>query len=177
MLCVHNAYIRCRLDKYYKLKTMSEQEMLKKYRKLVWKLGFFKIRLLFFVRPQLEKLTDETVVLRVKLNKRTKNHLNSMYFGALAVGADLAAGVHSMYYCDKLGVQPHFSFKSMEGNFLKRVETDAIFICNSGEAIHTVVKQAHETKERQNFPVPVSVQNTNGEEVARFVMEMSIKLK
>lgn len=154
-----------------------ETNNLRKFRRLIWLLGFFKIRLLFFVRPQLVKLTDEEVEVIVKLRKRTKNHLNSMYFGALAVGADLAGGIHALYYCDKQGLQPHFSFKSMDAQFLKRVDSDAHFICKSGREIEQVVQLAFETKERQNFPVPISVLNNEGEEVARFTMEMSIKLK
>lgn len=150
---------------------------LKKFRKLVWMLGFFKIRMLYFVRPKLEVLNENKVVVKIRLRKRTKNHLNSMYFGALAVGADLAAGLHAFYFCDKLGVRPHFAFKSMSGQFLKRVESDATFICNSGKAIEAVVQQAYETKERQNFPVPVEVRNAENEVVATFEMEMSVKLK
>lgn len=154
-----------------------DKHLLQKFRRQIWLLGFFKIRLLFFVRPQLIKLNDQEVEVLVKLRRRTKNHLNSMYFGALAVGADLAAGVHALYFCDKKGLQPHFSFKSMNAQFLKRVESDARFICNSGKEIEEVVEKAILTKERQNYPVEISVLNTTGEEVARFTMEMSIKVK
>ncbi len=154
-----------------------EQNNLKKYRRLIWLLGFFKIRLLFFVRPQLVKLNEEELEVIVKFRKRNKNHLNSMYFGALAVGADLAGGIHALYFCDKKGLKPHFSFKSMDAQFLKRVESDAHFICKAGKEIEQVVEKAYATKERQNFPVPIAVLDDSGEEVAKFTMEMSIKLK
>lgn len=139
-------------------------------------LGFFKIRLLFFVKPRLVLLNEEQVEVKIRLRRRTRNHLNSMYFGALAVGADVAAGIHAFYFCDKLGIQPHFAFKSMSAQFIKRVESHATFRCNSGLEIKDCVQQAYESKERQNLEVPIQVFNESDELVATFIMEMSIKL-
>lgn len=57
--------------------------------------AFTKIRMLHFVAPYVVELTDERCVVRIRLNRRTRNHLNSMYFGVLAAGADMAGGVIS----------------------------------------------------------------------------------
>ena len=54
--------------------------------------SFFKVPMLFYCRPRIVALDDEKVEIRLPLRRRTKNHLNSMYFGALAVGADVAGG-------------------------------------------------------------------------------------
>ena len=75
-------------------------------RNLQWKLfllGLFKIPIIGFVRPRLEEINDETVKVKIKLNRKSKNHLNSMYFGALSVGADIAGGIHVFYFSDTLG--------------------------------------------------------------------------
>ena len=71
--------------------------------KLKWLFFFlkFKIPVLGFVSPKIIELTDTHVKVKIKLNWKNKNHLNSMYFGALAVGADVAAGFHAFYYADK----------------------------------------------------------------------------
>ncbi len=41
--------------------------------------GFFKIPLLFFVKPSVVELSDKRVVVRIPLRRRTRNHLRSMY--------------------------------------------------------------------------------------------------
>src|SRR4051794_12547209 len=48
--------------------------------------GFFKVPLIFYVAPSIVELSDRRCVIRVPLNRRTRNHLGSMYFGTLAVG-------------------------------------------------------------------------------------------
>ena len=40
--------------------------------------GFFKIPLLFFVKPTVIEMSDHRVVVRILLRRRTRNHLRSM---------------------------------------------------------------------------------------------------
>ena len=58
--------------------------------KMRWKLfllGFFKIPLIHYVRPKLVRCNDNEMLKRILFRRRTKNHLNSMYYGALNIGA------------------------------------------------------------------------------------------
>jgi len=64
---------------------MSE---LSKAKRMLWLFGFFKIPLIGYVNPKLIKLTDKSMVVKIPLRRKTKNHLGSMYFGALGIGAD-----------------------------------------------------------------------------------------
>ena len=50
--------------------------------------GLVKIPLLFSVSPTIAELTDEKAAIKIRLNRWTRNHWNSMYFGTLAIGAD-----------------------------------------------------------------------------------------
>ena len=45
--------------------------------------GLSKVPLIFYCRPSVIKLTEETAVIKIPLKRRNKNHLKSMYFGAL----------------------------------------------------------------------------------------------
>ena len=65
--------------------------------------GFAKIPLIGYVGPKIVQLDEKKCVLRVKLKRRTKNHLNSMYLGVLAVGADLACGMLGLYHIQESG--------------------------------------------------------------------------
>ncbi|MNR24374.1 hypothetical protein D3C85_1414480 [compost metagenome] len=130
-----------------------------------------------YVKPRLIQITDHDVLVRIKLRRRTKNHLKSMYFGALAVGADVTAGLHAFYFCDELNVRPSFAFKGMKAEFIKRAETDVEFSCAEGQIIREQVLKAIQTNERQNHWVKVTAKDLNGDIVALFEMEISVKIK
>ncbi len=140
--------------------------------------SFFKIPLLFFVRPTVIQLTDATVVVKVPLGRRTRNHLRSMYFGALAIGADCAAGLVAMKYIRNSSKNISLIFKSMNAEFLKRAEGDVYFTCDQGQEISNLVAAAAASLERFECPVQVTakVPDKLGEEpVARFTLVLSLK--
>lgn len=150
---------------------------LKKYGMMLRLMGIFKIPMIGYVRPRLIEINDTDVVVKIRLRRRTKNHLKSMYFGVLAVGADVTAGLHAFYFCDELNVRPSFAFKAMKSEFIKRAETDVVFACNEGVAIREQVLKAIQTNERQNHWVKVTAKDLNGDVVALFEMEISVKIK
>jgi acyl-coenzyme A thioesterase PaaI-like protein len=144
-----------------------------------WKmflLGFFKIPMMNFVRPQLLEIDEEKVKLKIRLRRRTKNHLNSMYFAALAVGADVAGGIQVFYFAEKHNKKVSFAFKGMNAQFLKRAESDTIFESNQGHVVAAAVKKSMESGERINDTIDVIAKNTNGEIVATFEMGISLKV-
>ncbi len=55
-----------------------------------------KIPMMFYARLWVAEISAEQIVVRIPLRRRTKNHLGSMYFGALSVGAHCAAGALAM---------------------------------------------------------------------------------
>ena len=129
-----------------------------------------------FLRPKLLIMNEETVQVKIKLRRRSKNHLKSMYFGALAVGADVAGGIHAFYFAEKHNKKVSFAFKSMNATFLKRAETDVLFVCDEGAMIEEVILESFKTQTRINQNVTVRALNTMQEEVAIFTMEISVKV-
>ncbi|PJB78272.1 MAG: DUF4442 domain-containing protein [Acidobacteria bacterium CG_4_9_14_3_um_filter_49_7] len=143
-------------------------------------LGITKIPLLYFARPSVVELTDEKIVVRIPLRRRTKNHLGSMYFGALAVGADVSAGLIAWRRIDESGVPISLVFKDIFGEFLRRPEADVHFTCTEGGGIDKLVQNAATSGERVEMPIHVTatVPSLTGEEpVARFTLTLSIKKK
>jgi len=148
-------------------------------RSMQWKLfllGFFKIPLIGFTRPKLISLDEKNVSVKIKLNRRTKNHLNSMYFGALAVGADIAVGIHVFYFSEILDKKVSFSFKGMNAQFLKRAESDVYFSSNEGQIIKEAIEESIKTGERINKSIMVTAKNESHEIVATFEMISSLKV-
>jgi acyl-coenzyme A thioesterase PaaI-like protein len=143
--------------------------------------GLLKIPVIFFVGPKVVEIDDHHCVIQIPLNRRTRNHYRSMYFGVLAAGADLGAGLLAQFLAEKhahgkVGIL----FKDFKADFLKRAEGDTRFICDEGEKIRQAIDQAIETKERQNLPVRVyaTVPSRSGSEpVAEFVLTLSLKAK
>ena len=142
--------------------------------------GFFKIPLLYFVRPSVIELTDTRVVVKVPLRRRTGNHLRSMYFGALTIGADCAAGLIAMKLIRNSAKNVSLIFKRMEAEFLKRAEGDVYFICDQGLDISSLVTAAVHSATRVELPVNVIavVPDKLGDEpIARFTLVLSLKKK
>ena len=137
-----------------------------------------KIPLIFFLRPSVVAIDDERCVLKIRLTRRSRNHLGSMYFGALCAGADLAGALMAMRQIDRSGGRVSLIFKDLKAEFLKRAESDVHFTCEDGAAIRELVARARTSGEREHLPVTVvaTVPDKLGTEpAARFVLTLSLK--
>lgn len=141
--------------------------------------GLTKVPLIFFVSPSVIRLDDEQCIVEIPLKRRNKNHLNSMYFGVLATGADLSAGLVAMKEISKSRKKVALSFKDFKAEFLKRAEGDVHFICTQIPEIKKFVSEVIASGERMNFPVHIEaiVPSVGAEVVAKFVLTLSLKLK
>ena len=140
--------------------------------------AFAKIRLISYVRPRVVDLTDERCEIVVPLSWRTRNHLKSMYFGALCTGADAAAALIGLRASRRAGGRIAVVFKDMQAEFLKRAEDDVHFVVEQGRDIVALIEKADASGERENLPVRVvaTVPDLLGSEpVARFTLTLSVK--
>lgn len=144
----------------------------------LWVFGFFKIPMIFWLRPKILELNNERAVIKIALRRRTKNHLNSMYFGVLSVGADIAGGIQMMHMLKKDISKISFVFKDFQAEFLKRPEADVYFTCAEGALVANTIKKALESHERENVQVHVIATTpsiSEDEPVARFMLTLSMK--
>lgn len=142
--------------------------------------GLLKVPLIFWVSPSVVSLTDQECVIKIPLNRRTKNHLKSMYFGVLCTGADIAGGLVAMNEITASKKKIALSFKDFNAEFLKRAEGDVHFICTQIPEIKNFVQEVIKSGERMNFPVQIRavVPSINpNEDVAKFVLTLSLKVK
>lgn len=145
----------------------------------LWKFSHFQVPLIGYLKPRLLTIDDQQVVIKLPLTRRSKNHLHSMYFGALAVGADLAGGLHGFYYADKSNANISLAFKSFQAQFLKRPESDVYFVCNQGEVVKAMIAESKQSGQRINKPLSIQAvinYGTAPEEVANFILELSLKV-
>ena len=156
---------------------MDKKAILKKMKWQVFLLGRFKIPMLGYTGLKLDDIDDEKAIVKIKLKRRTKNHLNSMYFGALAVGADVSGGVHAFYFAQKHNKKVSFAFKGMSCEFIKRAESDCTFISKDGKKVENAILKSIATGDRINDTTHVDVFDAEKELVATFEMIVSVKCK
>jgi len=159
---------------------MKYPQTLTYFRFFLWSFSHFKVPMIGFVRPRLVLLTEKNIVIKIRLTRRNKNHLQSMYFGALSVGADLAAGLHAFYHTKSGKMNASIAFKSFHANFLKRPESDVYFVCDMGDNVKAMVLESQQSGERINQCIEVIAYTDYPEQkecVAQFSLELSIKVK
>ena len=142
--------------------------------------GLSKVPLLFWIRPRVVVMNDEICTISIPLNRRTKNHLNSMYFGVLACGADAAGGLMAMKLIKNSGQEVALAFKEFEAKFLKRAEGETHFTCRQGKEISEFVDMVLTSDERHHMPVTVIAtcpKQLGDEPVAEFTLQLSLKKK
>lgn len=142
--------------------------------------GLTKIPMIYYVRPRVRSLTRERCEIHIPLRRRTRNHLKSMYFAVLMLGGDLAAGLLGMNHISKSSRKISLVFKDVQANFLKRVDGDAIFVCEDGGRIKELIAKVIDSGERQHDTLSVKVYSPEkyGDEVlAEISLTLSLKLK
>ena len=100
-----------------------------------------------------------------------------MYFGALAVGADVAGGIHAFYFANMHNKKVSFAFKGMSCEFIKRAESDCTFISEDGKKVEAAILKSIATGDRVNETTKVEVYDAENELVATFEMIVSVKCK
>ena len=152
-------------------------------RKANWGLKLFAWRyipLIGFCSPNIVRMDSKTLEVTMPHGWRTKNHLGSIYFGALAIGADLAGAFLVFSKAKARGVNANFAFKDVQGNFIKRPEARVHFTSHDGDVIDAMIDQSLATGERINKPVSVVVTcpTLYGDEaMATFTLTLSVKAK
>ena len=139
-----------------------------------------QVPVLLFLGPRVLELDDAGCAVQIPLGWRARNHLGSMYFGALCAGADVAGGLVAATLIQRRHRKVKLIFADLKAEFLKRADGDVLFRCRQGAAIRAAVEQADVTGERVTVPVEVvaTVPKKYGDEpVARFTMGLSLKRK
>lgn len=141
---------------------------------------FWNIPLIWWIRPSVLEMGKERTIISIALNRRTRNHLKSMYFGALAIGAELVVAAKAVQAIYESGEKVDFVFKDFKAEFLKRAEGTVHFICDQGVGVEELVKKCLVTGERetQTFPGYAIVPSKDpNEKILTFEVTLSVKKK
>lgn len=145
-----------------------------------WAFSIRKIPLIVFCTPRVVHLDKKRCELKIPLNYRTRNHVKSMYFGVLAVGADLAGGLFVMEAIKASKKPVTFIFKDFKADFLRLCKSDVHFHCTEGEKVRKAVAECIKIGKRVNSPINMwaTTPKASGDEpVAKFTLTISVKVK
>lgn len=140
-------------------------------------LAILKIPLMFFCRPFVKSINDNEVTIIIPFKRRNKNHVGSMYFGALCVGADLTGGYLAMHHISKGKKKIKLLFKDFHADFFKRAEGDVHLVCSDGREIKKLVDKVSKSGNRSNMTVKILayVPSKFEDPIAKFTLTLSLK--
>ena len=141
--------------------------------------GFTKVPMIFYCRPKVIEINSDSVTVKIPLLRRNKNHVGSMYLGALSVGADITSAMLALGIIKKTDKKIIPIFKDFHADYYKRAEGDVHFVCNEGVKIKKMLKEVIDNNVRINEKIIVNayVPNKLGEEVvAKFSLTLSLKV-
>lgn len=147
----------------------------------LYTLAATKIPMILWLTPRLLAISSHEARIRIPLNYRSKNHLGSLYFGALCVGADLAGGLLAFRLIAQQkkhsGVAMNLVFKNFSCDFLKRPDFDTVFICSDGAKIQKCIDRCLAIGGRHECLIKVSAYTEDNLQlpVADFQLTLSIK--
>jgi len=154
--------------------------MLDQAKKLLSEFSHNKVPMIGFCQPELISLTEQHCEICLPLNQNTKNHVNSLYFGALAVGADITSGFLAIMQVEKTGKPIELLFKDFNADFKKKALADTHFICQEGDKIQAMINQALQTQQRVNQGIVVTAKTpslSTDDVIASFTLTLSLKHK
>ena len=140
--------------------------------------GWSKVPMIFYCRPSVIDISSNSVTVKIPLLRRNRNHVGSMYLGALSVGADTTSAMLSLAIIKKSKKKIIPIFKDFHADYLKRAEGDVHFVCDQGLKIKTMIEKTISQNNRVNEKIDVLayVPSKLGEEVvAKFSLTLSIK--
>ena len=140
--------------------------------------GLTKVPMIFYCRPKVIEISNDSVTVKIPLLRRNKNHVGSMYLGALSVGADITSAMLALgiIRSSKQKIIP--IFKDFHADYLKRAEGDVHFVCNEGVLIREMLNEVIEKNIRVNKKIIVTAyvpDKLGNEVVAKFSLTLSLK--
>lgn len=134
-----------------------------------------KMPLLAFITPEIVELNDERCVIKVRLGYRTQNHLKSMYFGALAMGAELSIAGPAISGIHKSGKRIDFIFKDFQASFLKRSDGHVLFQFEDVAKVNALIERAGNSTERMQETFDGTAIVEDGAQVMSYRLTLSVR--
>jgi hypothetical protein len=143
-------------------------------------LNFFFLKSLplgFFTGLRLESLSEEWCTVSVSYKYINKNPFRSLYFGVLAMAAELSTGMMGLLHTYKSSPSISMLVFHMEADFTKKAVGKIIFKCSDGTLIKNAIERTLATGEGVTVLTTSVGINELGEQVAIFRITWTFKAR
>jgi hypothetical protein len=144
------------------------------------KFAFFKLSSLpssFFAGLKVVSFDEEHCTVSVKYSWFNKNPFRSIYFAVLGMAAEMSTGALCMANLYKRKPSASMLVVKIEGEYYKKATGRIFFTCKQGKDIAALIEKCYATNEANAICCETTGVNENGEEVARFWITWSFKVK
>jgi hypothetical protein len=152
-----------------------EPREIRKLQRFIRLLSLFRVPLLGLLRPRIVELTNRRAEVQLPYEFLTKNHVGSMYFGALAMGAELSIALRLLDRMHREKAPIQFIFKDFSADFLKRAESAVSFVTEEVGEIDQLIETCLQSSKRENGSFRGFAQNSGGEKLMNYQLTISIK--
>lgn len=142
-----------------------------------WFILLFKLPMGILAGLRLVSATPSRAIVCVKYQYITKNPFQSIYFGCLAMAAELASGVLGLVHV--MGLKPHVSMLvvRLEAEFIKKGKGKVFFTCEDGEILGRAAQETRDTGQPRTVTAISVGRDEQGNEIAKFLITWSFKAK
>ncbi|MCO6487655.1 MAG: DUF4442 domain-containing protein [Phaeodactylibacter sp.] len=144
-----------------------------------WKMRLYFLQRLpscWFWGVRVREATPARCQVTIPYSWRTQNPFRSIYFAALAGAAELSTGALALIALHGRG-RISMLITGLEGQFVKKADTLTTFTCEQGDVIQEAVQEAIDSGEGRTARILTVGRNEAGEEVCRFWLTWSFKVK
>jgi hypothetical protein len=153
------------------------------FKKLVdnrFKFGMFMLAKLpsaFICGVRVRHFEEDKVIVSLPYKWLSQNPFRSIYFACQAMAAEMSTGLLALGYTYQLDRHVSMLVTGIDAVFIKKAGERIYFTCKDGHAMQLVIQQAITTGEGQTFSATSIGATQSGEEVSRFTIEWSFKVK
>lgn len=137
----------------------------------------FKLPIAMLAGVRLKKISNESCTASVKHRWLNQNPFQSIYFAVQAMAAELCTGALVLQFVKQQKHPISMLVVALQANFFKKATGRIYFVCNDGIKIKKTIETTVNSNEPQTCVMEAVGKNENGETVAVFKFEWSVKQK
>jgi hypothetical protein len=126
---------------------------------------------------KVKELDEQKCVITVPYKRWNKNPFKSTFWAVLGMAAEMSSGAILTMYTYKQSPSIAMFVLSCEGNFVKKATGITTFTCNDSALIKSSIDKAITSGEAVIIPTTMDGKNDQGELVASFIFNWSIKVR
>jgi hypothetical protein len=131
----------------------------------------------FFAGLKVRSFDEYSCSVSVRYKWFNKNPFHSLYFAILGMAAEMSTGTLCMAYLYKRKPGASMLVTRIEGEYYKKAVGTISFTCRMGKEIEELIESCYSTLQPGSIRCETTGRNETGEEVARFWITWSFKVR